>query len=73
MPQVWAIESWDVVRLSRLELNRGGKQVSEDTCRRCGVEMWTEGKIDDDIKLCHPCFLFLYEKKEEEIYAYIVR
>ena len=41
--------------------------MKEDTCHKCGVEMWREGKIDDDIKLCHPCYLFIYENKEEVI------
>jgi hypothetical protein len=38
------------------------KKMSEDTCKKCGVEMWREGRIDDDIKLCHPCYLSTYER-----------
>jgi hypothetical protein len=36
--------------------------MKEDTCHKCGVEMWREGRIDDDIKLCHPCYLVIYER-----------
>lgn len=36
--------------------------MSGDTCKKCGVEMWREGRIDDDIKLCHSCYLEIAEK-----------
>jgi ribosomal protein L37AE/L43A len=38
------------------------EKMSEDTCKKCGVEMWREGRIDDDIKLCHSCYLEIAEK-----------
>lgn len=41
--------------------------MNEETCHRCGVEMWTEGSIQDDIKLCHPCYVLTYEKKESDL------
>ena len=45
--------------------------MSGDTCKKCGVEMWREGRIDDDIKLCHSCYLEIAEKggnpDEEEV------
>jgi hypothetical protein len=28
----------------------------EENCKGCAVPMWTEGKIDDDIPLCHTCY-----------------
>jgi hypothetical protein len=28
----------------------------EENCKGCSVPMWTEGKIDDDIPLCHACY-----------------
>jgi hypothetical protein len=28
----------------------------EENCKGCAVPMWTEGKIDDDIPLCHACY-----------------
>ena len=39
-----------------------GQEMKEDTCKKCGVEMWREGRIDDDIKLCHSCYLEIAEK-----------
>jgi len=25
-------------------------------CKGCGMSMWLEGKIDDNIPLCHACY-----------------
>ena len=27
-----------------------------DKCKECEMPMWLEGKIDDDIQLCHACY-----------------
>ena len=27
-----------------------------DKCKGCSTPMWLEGKIDDDIPLCHACY-----------------
>ena len=40
-------------------------------CKGCNVPMWLEGRIYDEIPLCHPCYqdndLRLKYTKEEEI------
>ena len=35
-------------------------------CEGCDTPMWLEGQIDDDIPLCHPCYLSYAESGELE-------
>jgi hypothetical protein len=33
-------------------------------CLGCNKPMWVEGRIDDDIKLCHLCYEIKYSRKD---------
>jgi hypothetical protein len=43
-------------------------------CEGCGHPMWLEGKIDDDIPLCHACYLHYAESGElEQMFPYVAQ